>query len=114
MTKSTTVAACLRRTRTVVGPHRCAAGLSEAVGSDVKSTFDLDSVQLRHAELREPIRLHKLLERMPIHLVLGDGCHAPFELQLGEERAHVANRPVAQGLLGSLLPKPVRTCAAAQ
>ena len=51
---------------------------------------------------------------MPVDLVLRDGCRVRFELQLGEEQAHVADRPVTQGLLRSLLQQPVRSCTVEQ
>ncbi len=68
--------------------------------------MQLRHAEVREAEVREPIGLHKPEEHMPVDVILCDGCRVLFELQLGEECAHVAHRPVIQGLSCSLLPQP--------
>jgi len=87
------------------GCHRRTGEPSNVVGSLLQRALDLDGMQLRHAELRQPVDGNEFQKRVPIHLVLGDAGHVLFEPQIGEERAHVGNGPRAQRVPRRLLPQ---------
>ncbi len=95
----------VRTSGIAVGLRRRTGEPSNVLGSLLQRALDPDGVQLRHAEVRQPVDRDELQKRAPIHLVLGDAGHVLVEPQIGEERAHVGDGPLAQRVPRRLLPQ---------